>query len=117
MTLPLSQDTLRSLYDFLATTPPFSKWNLPDGEDVIFRVLRRPDRFGQYQWTGNKHTIGISTACVGQTATLVQTMAHEMIHLHEEHNGACSPGAIHSAAFRKWAAQVCRIHGFDEKAF
>lgn len=117
MTLALTPDVLRAAYNFLNETQPFARWNLPDGDEVVFRVWRGRDRYGQYQRVGDKHHIAISSAIVGHTKTLVETMAHEMIHLHEEHNGACTPGAQHSAAFRKWALQVCRIHGFDEKAF
>jgi hypothetical protein len=43
-------------------------------------------------------------------------MAHEMIHLHQRVTGM-ENSAQHNAAFRKLAAHVCRLHGFDPKAF
>jgi hypothetical protein len=44
-------------------------------------------------------------------------IGHEMIHVHEEHAKACREDVEHSAAFKKWAQQVCKVHGFDLKRF
>lgn len=115
MTLPLTPAALRSCYDFLCETPPFSRWNLPDSDDVLFLVDRQPMRSGSYRFD-KRHIISISARCIGHTINLVAVMAHEMIHVHEQHSGACGRGE-HSAAFRRWAAQVCKWHGFDPKAF
>jgi len=116
VTLPLTPDTLRAAYDFLNSTPPFNRWNLPDGEDVIFKVVRDRTYQGWYRKIGKRHAIGISRHFIGQTDPLIRVMGHEMVHLHEEHARALGRGE-HSAAFRKWADQVCRIHGFDPKLF
>lgn len=112
-----NRDTLRATYAFLAETPPFSRWNLPDADDVTFQVARTKTHFGWCTFHDPKFTIAISSATVRDTATLVTTMAHEMIHVHERCSGACRPGVQHTAAFRKWAAQVCRVHGFEPKGF
>lgn len=114
--LPLTIDTLRAAYDYLATTPPFVRWNLPDGEDVTFRVVKSLDTRGWYRRVGQRHTIGISRNCIGRTDSLMEVMAHEMVHLHEEQAGACGSGE-HSRAFNRWAAQVCKWHGWDPKLF
>lgn len=116
MTLPLTPDTLKAAYDYLATTPPFSKWNMPDSDDVRFRVTRHKDRFGHYCRVGGKHEIVVSTHLVGRTDGLMQTMAHEMVHLHQAEACMETP-AQHNAAFRRLASAVCRFHGFDEKVF
>lgn len=117
MTVPLSQDILRACYNFLNETPPFNKWNLPDGDDIVFKVATDRTCNGWYVFKNRKHLIAISSGCVGHTSLLISTMAHEMIHVHEQHAKACKPGVEHSAAFKRWAAQVSRIHGFDVKAF
>jgi hypothetical protein len=116
MTLPLNHYVLAAAYDYLAATEPFCRWNLPEGEDVAFKVIRDRQRCGSYQRVGDTHTISISAAAIGHTTSLMQIMAHEMIHLHEEAAGMVTP-AEHSAAFRKLAAVVCRFHGFDPKMF
>lgn len=116
MSLPLTTEILKATYDLLNVLPPFNKWNLPDGEDIKFRVIKNPALFGWHEYAYGKHTIAVSIKTNGYIATLLSTMAHEMIHVHERHAKACGKGQ-HSAAFKKWADEVCRFHGFDPKAF
>lgn len=111
----MTPDALRACYDFLNETLPFKRWNLPDGEDVEFRVVRDPGLFGWYLLENGKHIIGISRTTVKHTDTLVRTMAHEIVHVHEHCSGPCKRG--HSRAFRAYAKQVCAAHGFDPGAF
>jgi hypothetical protein len=120
MMLRLTPATLEAAYNYLRTTPPFDRWSLPPGGDVKFKVSRRVGEFGRYQWLGNKHSISMSGKAIGQTLTLMLYTAHEMIHLHLEATGQESKSGglhAHNAAFRKYAAQVCKAHGFDPKAF
>lgn len=119
MPLPLSAEMLETCYEFLKTTPPFCRWNLPEGEDVKFRVGKQAAKFAEYQWDGKQHSVAMSGAAIGHTTTLIEALAHEMIHMHLEERGWESRGshATHNAAFRKFAAQVCKHHGFDPKAF
>lgn len=117
MTLPLTPEVLAAAYDYLATTEPFCRWNLPDSEDVVFRVVRDPTRCGFYRRDRyDRRSISISSASVGHSSTLLQIMAHELVHLHEDAAGMAKQSE-HSAAFRKLAALVCRVHGFDPKMF
>jgi hypothetical protein len=117
MTLKLMPDILRAAYAFLCETEPFRNWNLPDPEDVAFKVARDKTAFGWHTFDGIKHTIFVSENLVGHTDSLFRLMGHEMIHVHEQHSGACKRGVEHSKAFNRWAAQVCRVHGFDPKLF
>lgn len=112
----LTKDTLRACYDFLNETAPFNRWNLPDGEDVEFRVVRDAGRFGWYRFEGNRHIIALSAVSIGHTDTLIRIMAHELVHLHEQNSGACSR-TEHGPTFRAYAKQVCAAHGFDPRAF
>jgi hypothetical protein len=120
MTLPLTTEMMAAGYDYLATTPPFSGWNLPDAEDVVFKLSRGEREFGFYRWDGERHTITASVKAIGYTVTLMRFLSHEMIHLYLEKMGWESVGGgpnTHNAAFRKFAVQVCKYHGFDPKAF
>jgi hypothetical protein len=119
MTLPITPETMAAAYDYLATTPPFSGWNLPDSEDVLFKLSRRLREYGRYQWNGSRPTITASVKSIAYTSTLMRFMSHEMIHLYLEKTGWESPGGedTHNAAFRRFAVQVCKYHGFDPKAF
>jgi hypothetical protein len=120
MTLPLTVEMLAAAYGFLKETPPFNKLNLPETEEVGFKVARTRYKQGWYQWDGNKHTITGSVGRVAYTTTLMTLMAHEMIHLYLEDNDMESKRGsndTHNAAFRILAAKVCKIHGFDPKSF
>lgn len=118
--LPLTPEVLAAAYDYLASTSPFNRWNLPDSEDVKFRVIRSRKVFAQYVWEDGSHTIEVSSATIGHTLTLLETMAHELVHVHLRQTGMESRSGdanTHNMAFRKLAAQVCATHGFDLKAF
>lgn len=118
--LRLTPRTLEAAYDYLRTTPPFDRWGLPPGGDVKFVVSRRTGEFGRYQWLGHRHCISMSSAAIGQTSTLIRYIGHEAIHLHLQASGQESKSSsmnVHNAAFRRYAAQACRAHGWDLKAF
>jgi hypothetical protein len=118
MTIRLTPDLLELSYDRLCHTAPFDRWNLPAGEDVDFKVTRSDTARGDYYWCPkrDRHVIRISARCIGTLANLDETMAHEMIHLHQKASGT-ETSAQHNAAFRKFADRVCRAHKFDPKAF
>jgi hypothetical protein len=120
MTLRLTPRTLEAAYDYLRSTPPFDRWSMPPGGDVKFKVGRTRHKFGWYQWDGSRHTITASSGTIGYSGTLLSLIAHEMIHLHLEATGQenrTGDTSHHNAAFKRYAAQVCRLHGFDPKAF
>lgn len=117
MTLPLHPDMLASAYDYLRTTPPFRGWRLPDSDDVIFKVANSNTHFGWYDRKKGQHTLAVSRKAVGHTVTLMASMAHEAIHLHQAIAGLETPGTQHNANFKKLAKQVCKYHGFDPNEF
>lgn len=122
MTLPLTPDMLAAAYEFLRTTPPFCRWALPEADYVTFRVLNSNQDYGAYHYSAGSHTIDCSCKMVGHTETLMSLMGHEMIHMRlaitgKEYKNIKAKPTVHNAAFKKYASQVCRVHGFDPKAF
>lgn len=117
MTLYFTPFTLRRAYQFLDATKPFQGWNLPDADDVVFRVIKDRQLQGYHDFKRGRHIVGVSASVIGHTQSLILVMAHEMIHVHEQHTGLCKPGVEHSAAFKKLAQRVCAEHGFDPKLF
>lgn len=113
MGLHLTPTILESAYRFLQSTPPFNKWKLPHADHVSFRVLRTA-HLGQCDSAGKHPDLAISTKRVSHTYTLLEVMAHEMVHLHLDRKGVRSE---HGAEFRRCAALVCKYHGFDPKSF
>lgn len=114
--LSITKEVLARVYDYLHVCDPFCRWNLPDSEEIVFTVKRDPGRFGWYRRENGRHHVYVSERTVQSNTSLVMTMAHEMIHVHEQHTGCVGRGE-HSAAFKKWAEQVCLIHGFDPSTF
>src|SRR5262245_37502604 len=113
MSIAISKATLTAAYELLRTTPPFLGWKLPDSNAIDFAVLRDRTRFGDC----DGETIRISASRHGQLASLLATVAHEMIHLHQMRKKLETANTEHNAEFRRRAARVCRAHGFDPKAF
>jgi len=117
--LVLTPETLERAYDYLRSTKPFSSWNLPEPEDVTFKVIRDRSvhgwhRFQRLPGRKIKHTVAISRNTVGHTLTLFTSLAHEKCHMYEAEMGL-TPG--HGPVFQKLSAQVCKFHGFDPKLF
>jgi hypothetical protein len=44
-------------------------------------------------------------------------MAHEMVHLHQRENKLETSRVSHDAMFKKFALDICEIHGFDPHLF
>ena len=124
--MTLTEDILRAAYAYLAETPPFNKWNLPDAEDVKFVVGTRGRDQGECrtvvysQGTPDERcdfTIMISKWHHNYTFTLLQTMAHEMVHVHQRHNCINRGKRSHGTDFKALALEVCECHGFDPGQF
>jgi len=114
MALKLTPEVLAAAYDFMTTTEPFSKWNLPGSDDIKFKAVKDRRLYGWLIASHDKIEICVSSSCVGHTAKLMETMAHEMIHLHQHLTGMPKN---HGPTFQQILKHVCKVHGFDPCAF
>jgi hypothetical protein len=115
--MELTEDMLRGAYAYLSETPPFNGWNLPDAEDVSFVVAHSRKRQGRcHVRSDGKFKIEISDRYHTHTQSLMQTMAHEMVHVHEFQNGLSQYWA-HGKVFKALRDEVCVAHGFDPGQF
>jgi hypothetical protein len=114
MTLRLTPDMLAAGYDFLRATLPFSKWRLPESDDLGFHVVRDSSLSADFGVERDIPFIRVSEASNGHTSTLLASLAHEMIHLRQHLTG---DRELHGPRFKRMAARVCAIHGFDPKIF
>jgi hypothetical protein len=117
--LHLTPEMLENAYEFLRTTLPFRRMNLPHADNLVFRVMGARDRFGHFKGrikdNVDLNEIGVSQHIVHSTDMLMATMAHEMIHLYQHEKGGTR--GLHNAQFKRIAARVCRVHGFDLESF
>ena len=115
MTLRLTPDVLAAAYDFLRHTPPFKGWRLPESDEIAFHVVRDPTIHADFGVDNDGGPlIRVSATCNGHTITLLQSMAHEIVHLRQHLIGAKD---AHGASFKRMAKAVCAAHGFDIKVF
>lgn len=120
MSIPITPQRAVAMYECLCKFPPFSRWRLPPGGKIEFRVLhtRRYDAaYQSYCHTRELHGIDVSSARNGHFGTLAMSMAHEMIHLRQRIANTETPNTEHNAEFRRIAERVCRRFGFDPKQF
>jgi len=118
----LTVDAMRAAYAYLAETEPFKDWNLHDAEDVEFKVTRIARVYGETHTTVRddgkfEFTIDLSGVKHTHTASIMVTMAHEMVHVHQRHNCINLTNKAHGADFHALAAEVCTAHGFDPGQF
>lgn len=119
MTLRLTPDALEGAYNFLKLVGPFSKWKLPDADDLEFRVTRHKDRFGHFDDRDGKFpfpNISISSVYVKGCHSLIETMAHELVHVSLFIAGD-GGWENHGKSFQARARQVCDAMGFDLDTF
>jgi hypothetical protein len=120
--LKLTPELCALAYELLRATTPFKAWKLPPAAAVEFTINRSMDTRGLYTYhahrkTKSVHEIGVSSNCIGNLKSLVEVMAHEMIHLEERISCTLTPGAMHNAAFMRKAKRVCKHHSMDFKLF
>lgn len=114
MTLRLTPDMLAAAYDFLRTTNPFKSWRLPESDALGFHVVRQPELSAAFGVEKGIPFIRVSEIHNGHAATLLATLAHEMIHLRQYLTG---DREHHGPRFKRMAVRICRAHGFDPKTF
>ena len=73
-------------------------------------------KFADFGMENGIAVIRVSEARHGHAVTLLSTLAHEMIHLHQ-HRRRLDRGGNHKSDFRQRAARICAVHGFDPKTF
>lgn len=114
MTLRLTPDMLAAAYDFLRATEPFRRWRLPESDELGFHVVRDAALSADFGVREGMPYIRVSEANNGHTITLLATLGHEMIHLRQHLTG---DREHHGPRFKRIAARVCAVHGFDPKTF
>lgn len=113
MSVPITKATIIAAYELLRATPPFLGWKLPDPSDVKFEVVKTRELYGDC----DGETIRVSASRHSQLYTLLATVAHEAIHLHQMRHGLETKNTQHNADWHKRARRVCRIHGWDHRCF
>lgn len=110
MTIPVTADSIRSVYVLLLRFPPFCRWNLPPPEKLTFYVVPYKSEWGEYN--PEKKTVRVSTVKVSTFLSLVEAVAHEMCHVRQDVSGRYPVKDVHNADFKRYAKQVCKHFPF-----
>ena len=114
----LTPAILRSVYAMLDECKPFDKWNLPDADEMVFVVGKDQHHFAWCNDANRKKiVITVHPKFHGRLSTVVETMAHEMVHVHLFRHPTLRRGGEHNAAFWRYADQICKELGFDRSRF
>ena len=113
----LSPAILERAYDFLRSTAPFSDWDLPEADEVEFHIHRHRDqRYGDYAFKSGRHIIRLSDRAHHNYTIMLQTMAHEMGHLHQRQTDCkARPTKTHGFKFERLMRRVGRRWGWNPK--
>lgn len=106
---PVDPEDVAAVYDMLRALRPFRRWKLPPSESVKFFIRPMPKESAEWRYDGTTHEVHISALNIGHLDNLVQSVAHEMIHI-----SIGKPG--HGTEFKRRAKLVCKW-GFDPKSF
>lgn len=120
MSLKLRPDRhLYGAYNYLRLTEPFFglKPKLPEADEVKFIVSRERKTQGFFRMEDGFPSIGISSFCTGSSQSLIEIMAHEIIHLFQWAAKSETANTQHNAEFIRLSKRVCKAHGFDIKTF
>lgn len=112
LTIRITPKVIAACYEFIRHTEPFCQWKLPSAKRIKFTVNRQKAEFGFHLTDGKDHEIQISNRTVGHCMTLIETVAHEAIHVRQTQLGHKTG---HGKDFKRMARQVCRLHGYDPK--
>ena len=117
--IDLKPQHIEAAYSLLRTLYPFDGYNLPEADEVEFRVVKDKRLLGWHHQRTNAdrtNVISISYRGVGHLDSLMRVLGHELIHLAQAVNGT-STKSLHNAEFYRMAEEVCDSLGWDIRIF
>jgi hypothetical protein len=107
---------IRQCYAHLRELPPFDRWCLPGPDTVEFGILIGRDH-AVYERSG-VHRIAVNDLTHTTHEQVMQTVAHEMVHLRQELLGRLPlKKDPHNAEFRRMARAICKEFGWNVQTF
>lgn len=117
MSLEITPDIIRNAYEYLRSTKPFKHWKLPHSDKIKIKTILPNDKLGEWSIKDKQHCISINDKLIGSTLNLMQTLAHEMIHLAQYILKQETPNTEHNKDFYNKIKIIAKYHGFDSKWF
>ena len=111
--LKLTIKQLRVGYDYLCATVPMFK-SMPPESRICFKITNATMTCGMYE--PDPHRIAVSRKTNANHTSVLQTLAHEMLHAHLEIKGR-GGHENHNGDWSKYAALVCDTFGWKYEDF
>lgn len=102
--MKVTPEIAEAMYNLLRSMRPFSKWNLPDSDQVGFHINGLKGEMGSHLYHTDAHHIRLSQRHVRDFESLSTTVAHEVIHMKQLMDGKKRD---HGNYFKQHAFQVC----------
>jgi len=120
--LTLTPPLVRSAYIMLRGGPVFHRLRVAETLTpfIQFDIMKGDTLRGFYEYRKNHrvpHRIGLHQPYCTTLEHTLETLAHEMIHMHQQIAGTASPRVIHNAEFKRIAKRVCDAYGFPFSRF
>jgi hypothetical protein len=112
MTLKLTPELLRSVYDMIVQTDTKFWAAMPASKNLKFAVVKSQAFYAET----DGEVLRVSEAKNGHIDSVIISVAHEMVHVLRQKKGF-SDWDRHGAAFNKMARRVSKRCGFDPKSF
>jgi hypothetical protein len=113
--MKITPEILRNLYASMCCAYPFTKWNMPLPEEVLFEITHDIDALGTYLLDTEEdyqHHITISSARCAFWDTICRTLAHECVHM-SFYRQKGDKWMSHGVEFRRRCRMVAEEFGFD----
>jgi hypothetical protein len=114
--MQVTPERVAAVYDCLRHFPPFCSWKLPPADEIELHISLQEDAFAVYHRKGAQHGITVSMTLVKNWQTLVESVAHEMIHLHQARAGT-ETRAEHNREWHRLAKTVCDSFVWKREGF
>lgn len=114
----LTPGMIAGAYEYMRASTRLFR-SLPHCDEIGFKVLTTPRVHGHCRGgiNGGQSEIAISVSKTGTTLSLLETLAHEMLHLLQHIRKTETGNTEHNAEFRRLGLKISAYHGFDPKRF
>lgn len=112
----LNEKFLKELYSAFLQAPPFCNIHMPPVDEMYFFVVDDKTILGAaHKSRKDAYQLQISRTTQTHLETVIETVLHEMVHLHFLYRGFTDHG--HDRKFRTLANKVCEVYHLDKKTF
>lgn len=113
--MKLTPEIMADHYAFLAKCVPFRDAGVPPVSQITFKTTKNKKYRGYFRALEKGFTIAISEEHNRHVGEVQKTMAHEMVHAHQQLK--CPNSRHHGKEFKRLADAVCKYFCWGKEEF